>query len=587
MRVGDREFEEIWLVDFEFRSQPGERPEVVCLVGLDLISGKKTRIWKDELIALEHPPYAVDENSLFVAYYASAEINCHLALGWPVPVNVLDLYAEFRNLTNGLRVPCGNSLLGAMTWFGLSSIDAAEKDSMRDLVLRGAPWTPEERMAVLDYCESDVIALSQLMPAMLPSLEIGQALLRGRYMNAAAQMEHVGIPIDGENLTLLRRHWTQLQEMLIDEVDQEYGVFVGRRFVRERFRKWLAANGIAWPVLPSGQLDLSDATFRERAEAHPILAALRELRVSLSQMRLSDLAVGGDGRNRCMLSAFRARTGRNQPSNSQFVFGTAVWLRGLIKPREGSGVAYIDYSQQEFAIAAALSGDPLMIKAYESGDPYLEFAKQAGAVPLDATKETHKAERDRFKACVLAVQYGMGPQSLAQRIDQPAVSAKLLLEKHKSTYSEFWRWSDGVRDHAMLFGGIWTVFGWRIQIGDSPNPRSIRNFPMQANGAEMLRLACCLATEAGIRVCAPVHDALLVEAPLDELSETVERTQELMGRASEIVLNGFRLRTDAEIFSYPDRYEDSRGTEMWDRVQRTLSSLRSEPNKRGRECNVS
>ena len=84
---------------------------------------------------------------------------------------------------------------------------------------------------------------------------------------------------------------------------------------------------------------------------------LRELRTSLSQMRLNDLAVGPDGRNRALLSAFRSRTGRNQPSNSTFIFGPAVWLRGLIKPEPGNALAYIDWSQQEFGIAAALSGD--------------------------------------------------------------------------------------------------------------------------------------------------------------------------------------------------------------------------------------
>jgi hypothetical protein len=44
---------------------------------------------------------------------------------------------------------------------------------------------------------------------------------------------------------------------------------------------------------------------------------------------------------------------------------------------------------------------------------------------------------------------------------------------------------------------------------------------MQANGAEMLRLACCLATERGIEVCAPVHDAILICAPLDRLDDDV------------------------------------------------------------------
>ena len=128
-------------------------------------------------------------------------------------------------------------------------------------------------------------------------------------------------------------------------------------------------------------------------------------------MRLADLAVGHDGRNRTLLSPFRARSGRNQPSNSKFIFGPSVWLRGLIKPPPGHGVAYIDWEQQEFGIAAALSGDENMKAAYRSGDPYLAFAKQADAAPSDATKATHKAVREQFKQCVLAVQFGMGEES--------------------------------------------------------------------------------------------------------------------------------------------------------------------------------
>jgi hypothetical protein len=97
---------------------------------------------------------------------------------------------------------------------------------------------------------------------------------------------------------------------------------------------------------------------------------------------------------------------------------------------------------------------------------------------------------------------------------------------------------------------------------------------MQANGAEMLRLACCLVTESGIKVCAPVHDALLIEAPLEELDETVERTQELMAEASKIVLDGFCLRSDAEVvLRYPDRYTDKRGAVMWATVMKLLDGV--------------
>jgi DNA polymerase I len=95
------------------------------------------------------------------------------------------------------------------------------------------------------------------------------------------------------------------------------------------------------------------------------------------------------------------------------------------------------------------------------------------------------------------------------------------------------------------------------------NARSIRNFPMQANGAEMLRLACCLATERGITVCAPVHDAVLIEAPLDDLESAVSRTQEAMTEASKIVLRGFPLRSEARIIRHPERFQDERGAQMW------------------------
>jgi hypothetical protein len=61
------------------------------------------------------------------------------------------------------------------------------------------------------------------------------------------------------------------------------------------------------------------------------------------------------------------------------------------------------------------------------------------------------------------------------------------------------------------------VFGWPIRIGSDPNPRSLRNFPCQANGAEMLRLAACFAIEQGVEVCALIHDAMLIAAPLDQL----------------------------------------------------------------------
>ncbi|MBN8625974.1 MAG: DNA polymerase I [Planctomycetes bacterium] len=564
------QFKEIWLVDFEFQQLNGEKPAPVCMVGREYRSGRIVRLWQHQL---SQPPFSLDADNLFVAYYSSAEWNCHLALDWPVPARILDLYAEFRCLTSGLPTPCGFGLLGALSYFGLDAIDASEKDSMRQLVLRGGPWSDAEQAALLHYCQSDVDSLARLLPAMLPAIDLPRSLIRGRYMIAAARMESAGVPIDMTALSKIRNNWDGLQERLIENIDRDYGVYEGRTFKSDRWSAWLDRKGIVWPRLPSGSLALDDDTFREMARTHSEVGPIRELRTSLSQLRLNELAVGSDGRNRCLLSAFGSRTGRNQPSNTKFVFGPAVWLRGLIRPEPGMAIAYLDYEQQEFGIGAALAGDRAMKEAYTTGDPYLAFAKQAGAVPLDATKHTHADERERFKVCALAVQYGMEAEGLARKLEDSPARAKELLRLHRATYPVYWKWSDAIRDYAILHGKLQATFGWTVRVGENVNPRSLRNFPLQANGGEMLRLACCLATEHGITVCCPVHDALLIEAPASEIDDTVKRCQAAMEEASRIVLAGFTIRTDAKIIRFPERYMDKRGAGMWEVISGLVGGL--------------
>ena len=417
-----------------------------------------------------------------------------------------------------------------------------------------------------------MVALSKLLPKMLNSIDLPRALLRGRYMKAVAHMEWNGVPVDTDTLLKLRLHWEDIKARLVAEIDSAYGVYDGLTFKQSLFEQWLRLNDIPWPRHQSGKLDLQDATFKEMVKAYPEVGPLRELRVSLSGLRLNNLTVGSDGRNRCLLSPFSSKTSRNQPSNAKFIFGPSTWCRGLIKPAYGRGIAYIDYSQQEFGIAAALSGDDKMIAAYESGDPYLEFAKQAGAVPQEATKSSHPKERILYKACVLAVQYGMGAESLAQRINCSVREANHLLQRHRETYNIFWEWSDGSLNFALTQNYLFTVFGWRVRLGAGVkiNDRSLRNFTMQANGAEILRLACIFATEAGVKVCAPVHDALLIEAPIERLDEDIRITQDFMQKAGEIVLGGFKLRSDVDVVRWPDRYMDERGIDMWKLVSRLL-----------------
>lgn len=89
---------------------------------------------------------------------------------------------------------------------------------------------------------------------------------------------------------------------------------------------------------------------------------------------------------------------------------------------------------------------------------------------------------------------------------------------------------------------------------------------MQGNGSECLRLACCLATESGIRVAAPIHDAVLAEASLSDLPDVISATKNAMAKASRIVLGDLELRTEVKTIRFPERFRDPRGEAMWSAV---------------------
>ena len=234
---------------------------------------------------------------------------------------------------------------------------------------RGGPWSADERAAILEYCESDVLALERLLPAMLPRIDLPRALLRGRFMKAAAAIEWNGTPIDTATLDLLRHHWTGIQDDLIADIDRDYGVFDGRSFRVERWQRWLARYVIPWPMLDTGRLDLSDDTFRQMARA-----ILRCRRCASCAARCP--TCGSPILRSAVTDATAPPIGvpladrRCQPSNTKYIFGPVSGC-DLIQPPAGCGVAYIDWCQQEHGIAAVLSGDRAMQAAYFRGIPTL------------------------------------------------------------------------------------------------------------------------------------------------------------------------------------------------------------------------
>lgn len=564
---------EIWCVDFEYEAAPGEHPAPLCMCALEFRSGRKLQLWRPELLALRKAPFVTGPNAVLVAYAAAAEISCFLQLNWPLPTYIIDLFAEHRVATNGLNLLVDNKLTGALALRGLAHLDAGEKQDMQKAI-GGGTWQGRfSEQEIINYCMSDCVASAALLAKMLP-LNLPFAFLRGRYASAVARMERAGIPIDVALYQRIAGNWTSLKHDLIIDVDHHWGVYDNGHFRTARFEQRLTDLGImhGWPRTETGLLSLDDDTFLEQAALHPELTqlqTLRELRATLGRMRLIGLEVGSDGHNRCSLMPWQAITGRNLPSNAKFIFGPARWLRGLIAPPEDFGLSYLDFASEEIALAAAMAGDERLAEHYLSGDPYMRFAITAGLAPADATVKSYGSIRDTCKSLFLGIGYGMQAPSLAAKAGITLAEARELIELHSLTYRVFNRWRRDTIDRALLSGHMRTAFDWRRHGCKSARPTELMNWPIQSAGSDLMRIVCIAATEAGIEVACPVHDAFLIVSPLERLDHDVALMREIMGRASEVVTDGLRIRVDDKTVR-TGRYMDKRGAAMWERIMELL-----------------
>lgn len=228
-----------------------------------------------------------------------------------------DLSPVFRNFTSGLATPEGKGLVGALRYFGLDTIGAKKKDAMRKRIMQGWPFTAEEKAQILTYCASDVEALRQLLLRMvaLPEFDLGIALYHGEFAAVSALMEFTGVPVDMKVFPQLADPdvWRGVRDEMVPRINAQYGVYIKNAagdwaFNTEIFNTYLDRENITgWPRLESGALNLRRKTFDNMSKAFPQLEDLRQLRYARDKMRKVKLAVGRDGRNRCVFVAFSVK----------------------------------------------------------------------------------------------------------------------------------------------------------------------------------------------------------------------------------------------------------------------------------------
>ncbi len=528
---------------FDQQRRPGDIPIPKRL--FHKVMGEAPQILEFEDMLGTNPPWTSD--SLLVLFDGVPELLCLRQIGLAPPETILDLHLWFRMISNGL-------------------------------VDKGETSLPEALAAFDQLSQSeDRIGLSYLadMERLLTCLgdddrEVQIVLQYSHFLPYARKMQEAGLPMDMTALKKLQMVMPDILAELTEEANEQYDVYIDGRLSLRKFKSYLRSQSNSFPRHWKRETDVHYDDLKEMAKVHPELELLKDVEQIRNQGKISTVVVGADGRNRTSPGLFRSKTGRNQPS-WESILCRAKPLRSLIKPPPGRSMFSVDFSAEEFGIAAALSGDESMKRDYRSGDVYLAFGAKNRAVPENACKDDYPAERKRFKLALLAIGYGIGARNLARKLDVDESEAKHMIETYRQTYSVYWKWSEDLLNRVHRGELLTTPMGWRLIPTKEMSDESIRNFPLQATASDILRRAIQLAMDAGLRVCASLHDSLWVECRQEELGTSIATCAEAMESASEEVLGGFRLKAACEArCTYPERIQLDTESTTWSILSRYL-----------------
>lgn len=218
---------------------------------------------------------------------------------------------------------------------------------------------------------------------------------------------------------------------------------------------------------------------------------------------------------------------QNVPSRGRY----GPRIRGFFIADPGTRLIRADYSQIEPRVIASLSGDPLMINAYQTGQDLY----QAIADPLEVS-------RAAGKELILSMAYGVGPDTMSERIGISVTKARELLEDFEGQFPLITALKDQViRDaRRQRVPYVTTITGRRRYLPELVGrdryrirgaKRQAFNTVIQGSAADIMKIGivrayAMLPEQASMLLT--VHDELVVQAPLDIVDDTVTALREAM-----------------------------------------------------------
>jgi len=220
-------------------------------------------------------------------------------------------------------------------------------------------------------------------------------------------------------------------------------------------------------------------------------------------------------------------------------------IRKVFVPRcEGNLLLTADYSQIELRILAHVSGDQVLIKAFQNGeDIHTRTAAEVFGVPPE---EVTREMRSRAKAVNFGIVYGLSDYGLARDLKVSRQEARRYIESYFARYAGVKAYIERVVREAREKGYVTTLLNRRRYLPDlfSPN-RAIRSFgertamntPIQGSAADIIKLAMVnIHRELSehrfeAKMILQVHDELIFDAPRDEIPELAEMVKRCMENA--------------------------------------------------------
>lgn len=413
---------------------------------------------------------------------------------------------------------------------------------------------------VAEYNAKDVAGTNRLIKHQKPRME--QDGVYGLYhdilmpgLNAFADIYHYGVAVDRPTIKSLYEEWGPryiMEERVLQQRAEQMG-FPGQINLNspQQLAKFLY-DILGHPTRSSGDRSVDKDHLQDIDD--PYVADLQQHRMLGKMLQVYLLGIEDDIKYDNLLHPIPFLHGTSsgrlsyhdppiQTLPKDYRVGELAKFRRMFVPHDVDTHFFLeaDYSQLEIWIAAALSGDDVMLADLNSGDFHGRVAMQVfNITPDTVSKEFWGNRRTQAKKVTFLIFYGGEASTLANRqtgIGCTREEAQAVIDSYRSKYLKYGAWCEDIKEQALNNGYLTTCFGRKRRfplIMDQGPLRQAINFPIQSIASD-----CCLTSLIELhhllkrynsRVIWTVHDSILFEIARECKDEAIELIHKVMTR---------------------------------------------------------